>query len=248
LLVTLAKNCDSDKESTTMNRTIALSAVAAALVGSAAHRADGQQQPPPAMTFFIAANPTGTGNLGGIAGADQICQDAAQASGGLNFNHTWHAYLSQEQQGAHPRINARDRIGTGPWYNAKGQLIASSVADLHGDQQRDRNNIQRATALDARGNEIPGNEHDILTGSDSQGRAFTDGVDHTCNNWTSGGMILPQQNANIPVDRARAMLGHMDRTGGQNTSWNAAHMSQGCSKQALNNTGGAGRIYCFAIE
>jgi hypothetical protein len=110
LLVTLAKNCDSDKESTTMNRTIALSAVAAALVGSAAHRADGQQQPPPAMTFFIAANPTGTGNLGGIAGADQICQDAAQASGGLNFNHTWHAYLSQEQQGAHPRIDARDRI------------------------------------------------------------------------------------------------------------------------------------------
>jgi hypothetical protein len=231
-----------------MNRTIALSAIAVALVGSAAHRAYGQQQPPPAMTFFIAQNPTGTGNLGGIAGADQICQDAAQASGGLNFNHTWHAYLSQEQRGPQPRINARDRIGTGPWYNAKGQLIASGIADLHGDQQRDRNNIQRATALDARGNEIPGNEHDILTGSDSQGRAFTDGVDHTCSNWASGGMTLPQQNPNIPPDRVRAMLGHMDRTGGQNTSWNAAHMSQGCSKQALNNTGGAGRIYCFAIE
>jgi Collagenase NC10 and Endostatin len=231
-----------------MNRTIALSAIAIALLGSPAQRAHGQQQPPPAMTFFIAQNPTGTGNLGGIAGADQICQNAAQAAGGLNFNHTWHAYLSQQQRGDQPRINARDRVGTGPWYNAKGQLIASSVADLHGDQQRDRNNIQRATALDARGNEIPGNEHDILTGSDSQGRAFTDGIDHTCNNWTSDGMTLPQQNANIPGDRARAMLGHMDRTGGQNTSWNAAHMSQGCSKQALNNTGGAGRIYCFAIE
>ena len=231
-----------------MKRKIVLPAIAITLLGSAAQLAQSQQQPPLAMTFFVAANPTGTGNLGGIAGADQICQNAAQASGGLNFNHTWHAYLSQEQRGATPRLNARDRIGTGPWYNAKGQLIASNVADLHGDQQRDRNNIQRATALDARGNEIPSNEHDILTGSDSLGRAFTDGIDHTCNNWTSDGMTLPQTNPNVPPDRARAMLGHMDRTGGQNVSWNAAHMSQGCSKQALNNTGGAGRIYCFVLD
>jgi hypothetical protein len=235
-----------------MNRKIILSAIAITLLGSAALLAQSQQQPPqppPPMTFFIAANPAGTGNLGGIAGADQICQNAAQASGGLNFNHTWHAYLSQEQRGAMPRLDARGRIGTGPWYNAKGQLIAGSVADLHGDQQRDRNNIQRATALDARGNEVPGNQHDILTGSDSDGRAFTDGIDHTCNNWTSDGMTLPlAANANVPADRARAMLGHMDRTGGQNTAWNAAHMSQGCSKQALINTGGAGRLYCFAIE
>jgi hypothetical protein len=115
-----------------MNRMIALSAVAIALLGSAAQWAHGQQQPPPAMTFFIAANPTGTGNLGGIAGADQICQNAALASGGLNFNHTWHAYLSQEQRGTTPRLDARDRIGIGPWYNAKGQLIASNVAGLHG--------------------------------------------------------------------------------------------------------------------
>ena len=231
-----------------MNRTIVLSAIAVALLGAATHWAHGQRQPPPAMTFFIAENRTGTGNLGGIAGADQICQNAAQASGGLNFNHTWHAYLSQEQRGAAPRLDARNRIGSGPWYNAKGQLIASNVADLHGDQQRDRNNIQRATALDARGNEIPGNQHDILTGSDSLGRAFTDGIDHTCNNWTSDGMTLTQQNPNIPADRARAMLGHSDRSGGQNTSWNAAHMSQGCTKQALINTGGAGRIYCFAAN
>ena len=231
-----------------MNRKIVLSAIAITLLGAAALSALGQQQPPSAMTFFIAANPTGTGNLGGIAGADRICQNAAQASGGLNFNHTWHAYLSQEQRGTAPRLNARDRIGNGPWYNAKGQLVASNVADLHGDQQRDRNNVQRATALDARGNEIPGNEHDILTGSDSDGRAFADGIDHTCNNWASDGMTLPQANPNIPPDRARAMLGHMDRTGGQNTSWNAAHMSQGCSKQSLINTGGAGRIYCFALD
>ena len=168
--------------------------------------------------------------------------------GGAAAAKTWHAYLSQEQRGNTPKVDARGRIGPGPWYNVKGQLIASNVADLHGDQQRDRNNIQGATALDARGREIPGNEHDILTGSDSLGRAFTDGIDHTCNNWTADGAILPQQNPNIPADRVRAMLGHMDRTGGQNTSWNAAHMSQGCSKQALNNTGGAGRIYCFAID
>ena len=231
-----------------MNRKAVLSTFAIALLASAALVAQAQQPAPPAMSFFIAANPTGTGNLGGIAGADQICQNAVGAAGGTNFNHTWHAYLSQEQRGTAPRLNARDRIGTGPWYNAKGQMIASDVADLHGDQQRDRNNIQRATALDARGNEIPGNEHDILTGSDPDGRAFLDGYDHTCNNWTSDAMTLPQANPNVPPDRARAMLGHMDRSGGQNVSWNAAHMSQGCGKQALINTGGAGRLYCFSID
>jgi hypothetical protein len=231
-----------------MNKPVFLSATIALLFGCVALTALGQQQPPPTMTFFIAANPTGSGNLGGLAGADQICQNAAAASGGLNFNHIWHAYLSQEPRGTTPRIDARQRIGNGPWYNAKGQLIAASVADLHGDQQRDGSNIARATALDARGNPIPPNEHDILTGSDSDGQAFTDGIDHTCNNWTSDTMSYPPANPNVPADRARAMLGHMDRTGGGNTSWNAAHMSQGCSKQALINTGGAGRLYCFALE
>ena len=239
-----------------MDRTIALSAIAIALLGSAAHWAHGQQQPPPAMSFFIGENPKGTGNLGGIAGGDQICQNAAAASGGLNFNHTWHAYLSQEQRGATPRLDARGRIGSGPWYNAKGQLIASNVADLHGDQQRDRNNMQKANVLNVKGEVIPGvdspqgtqNEHDIMTGSDAQGRAFTDGLDHTCGNWTSDGLQLPQANASFPAERARAMLGHSDRTGGGNVSWNAAHMSQGCSKPALNATGSVGRIYCFAIN
>jgi hypothetical protein len=229
-------------------------AIAMSLLGSAAVLAQGQQQP---MSFFVAANPSGTGNLGGLAGADQICQNAAAAAG--RGNSTWRAYLSQEQRGTTPRVNARGRIGNGPWYNAKGQLIASNVADLHGDQQRDRNNVQRATALDQNGKEVPGggqqgvqNEHDVMTGSDAQGRAFTDGMDHTCNNWTSDGMTLPvpenQAKQGVPAERARAMLGHMDRTGGGNISWNAAHMSQGCSKQSLNNTGGAGRIYCFAIN
>lgn len=237
-----------------MNRQIIFSAIAISLLGSAAVLA--AQAPQQPMSFFVVANPTGTGNLGGLEGADRICQTAAAAAnaGGK----TWHAYLSQEQRGNTPRVNARGRIGNGPWYNAKGQLVASNVADLHGDQQRDRNNIQRATALDEKGNQVPGggtqgvqNEHDVLTGSDSDGRAFTDGADHTCNNWTSDGMSLPRAAnapAEVPADRARAMLGHMDRTGGGNVSWNAAHLSQGCSKQALNNTGGAGRLYCFAIN
>jgi hypothetical protein len=242
-----------------MTRTIVLSA-AIALLGSAPVLAQGAPPPinPNLASFFVAENPNGTGNLGGLAGADQLCQQQAQSLGAPASTKTWHAYLSQEQRGNQPRVNARNRIGNGPWYNVRGQLIASNVADLHGDQQRDRNNIQKATALDVKGNEVPGaggapgtNQHDAMTGSDSGGRAFTDGIDHTCNNWTSDGMTMPQAanaNPNVPADRARAMLGHIDRTGGGNVSWNAAHMSQGCSKQALINTGGAGRIYCFATN
>ena len=237
-----------------MNRKVVISAVAVALLGRAALFAQAQQGPVPLPTcescgvsFFVADNPTGSGNLGGLAGADQICQNAAQALGGQDFARTWRAYLSQEQRGAMPRINARDRIGNGPWYNAKHQLIASNIADLHGDQQRDRNNVRRETALDIRGEQIPGNRHDILTGSDPDGRAFTDGYDHTCNNWASEAMAYPQTNPNVPADRARAMIGHSDRSG-QNTSWISSHLTQGCSKQALINTGGAGHLYCFAIN
>jgi hypothetical protein len=237
---------------------IVLSTVTMTLLASAATLAQAQQQPPPLnpdlASFFVADNPNGTGNLGGLQGADQMCQSQAQALGGRAAMRTWHAYLSQEQRGNTPRVDARTRIGAGPWYNVRGVLIASNVADLHGDQQRDRNNVQRANTLDAKGNEIPGvgsppggNQHDAMTGSDSTGRAFTDGNDHTCNNWSTDAMSLPQQNPNVPADRARTMLGHTDRSGGANTSWNAAHMSQGCSKQALINTGGAGRFYCFAI-
>jgi len=245
----------------TMTKTILLSTVAVALTGSAVMLAQAQQQAPQMnpdlATFFVADNPNGTGNLGGLAGADQLCQTQAQAIGGKAATRTWHAYLSQEQRGTAPRVNARDRIGSGPLYNVKGQLIASTVADLHGDQAgtRDRNNIQKATVLDAKGNEIPGvgsppggNQYDILTGSDPDGRAFVDGYDHTCNNWTSDAMSLPQANPQVPADRARAMLGHSDRSGGANVSWNAAHLSQGCSKQSLINTGGAGRLYCFATN
>jgi len=238
-----------------MNRTIVLSAIVT-LLGSAPVLA---QAPPPAIvpgmaSFFVTDTPSGTGSLGGLAGADMICQTAAQALGAPASTKTWHAYLSQEQRGDKLRVNARGRIGPGPWYNVRGQLIATNVADLHDDQQRDRNNIQAATALDVKGEQIPGNVHDILTGTDGDGRAFTDGLDHTCNNWTSDQMALPQGQATpaggviIPPDRARAMLGHSNRQGGGNTSWNAAHMSQGCSKQALINTGGAGKLYCFATN
>ena len=242
-----------------MRKTIVLSAISITLLGSSALVAQAQPAPaaPPAnISFFVANNPNQTGNLGGLAGADQLCQTQAQAFGGANAARTWRAYLSQEQRGNTPRINARDRIGPGPWFNVKGTLVASNVADLHGDQVRDRNNIQKANVLDAKGEVIPGvgvpqgtqNEHDVLTGSDSQGRAFTDGLDHTCGNWTSDGLSLPQANANFPAERARAMLGHTDRTGGGNVSWNAVHMSQGCSKAALNATGGTGRFYCFATN
>ena len=242
-----------------MRRTITVSAFSITLLGSAALLAQAQQTPPapPAViSFFVAQNPNQTANLGGLAGADQLCQTQAQALGAPHAARTWRAYLSQEQRGNTPSVNARDRIGPGPWFNVKGVLVASNVADLHGDQHRDRNNMQKANVLDVKGEPIPGvgvpqgvqNEHDVLTGSDSQGRAFTDGLDHTCGNWTSDGVSLAQANPNFPAERARAMLGHSDRTGGGNVSWNAVHMSQGCSKAALNATGGTGRIYCFATN
>ena len=233
------------------NKSVLVSAIAVTLLGSAAVLAQGQQPPPQPMSFFVATNPNGTGNLGGLAGADQICQNLAAAAGA--GNKTWHAYLSTQAQGGRPAVNARGRIGAGPWYNAKGQMIAANVGDLHGDVQRDRNNVQKISALDEKGQVVKGfgdmpNEHDAMTGSDSDGRAFTDGIDHTCNNWTAADADMPGNNPNAARVQTRAMLGHTDRSGGGNTSWNAAHMSQGCSKQQLINTGGSGRFYCFAIN
>ncbi len=208
-----------------MNKRIILSAVGITLLGSVAVLAQGQPAAPPKpMSFFVTSTTEGSGNLGGLAGADAICQNLAAAA-----------------QGNEPAINARGRIGQGPWYNAKGAIIASNVGDLHGDQLRDRNNIQKTTMLDEKGVMMKGagdmpNQHDILTGSDSDGRAFPAGFDATCNNWTSNN------------DMAHAMLGHADRTGGGNVSWNSVHMSAGCSKESLIRTGGAGHLYCFAIN
>jgi hypothetical protein len=220
-----------------MSRQIVPSIIVVTLLGSAAVLAQGQG-PEHAMTFFVANTVPGSGNLGGLIGADRICQSLAQAHG--VGNHMWHAYLSAQTTPQAVGVNARDRIGPGPWYNAKGVMIAANVADLHGDQQRDRNNIQKATALSERGANgpgmgDPGNEHDILTGSDSDGRAFPTGLDTTCNNWTSDG------------NDHRAMLGHSDRTG-SSVSWNSAHLSRNCTKAGLIATGGAGHFYCFAID
>ena len=223
-----------------MNKKILVAAMGLTLLGSAAVLAQGQPAAPQKpMTFFIASTVPGTGNLGGIAGADRICQNLAMGAGA--GNHTWHAYMSQQAQGNEPAVNARGRIGHGPWYNAKGVLVASNVGDLHGDNLRDRNNIQKTVALDEKGNVVKGfgdmpNEHDMMTGSDPEGRAYPAGLDTTCNNWTSDG-----------ADH-KTMLGHSDRSGGGNTSWNSAHLSRSCSKADLIATGGAGHFYCFAIN
>jgi hypothetical protein len=221
-----------------MDKRIFLSAIAGTLFGAVAVLAQGQAPQHP-MTFFVVSAAPGTGNLGGLAGADQICQTLAQAAGA--GNHTWHAYLSTQAANGEPRVNARGRIGPGPWYNAKGTMIAANVADLHGDNARDRNNIQKDNVLTERGEVVQGfgdmpNEHDMMTGSDSDGRAFPADIDSTCGNWTSDG-----------TDH-KAMLGHSDRSGGNNTSWNSAHLSRDCTKPGLVATGGAGRFYCFAIN
>lgn len=201
-----------------------------------------QAAPPQPMSFFVASAGSGKGaDLGGIAGADRMCQTLATAAGA--GSKTWHAYLSASAANGQPAVNARDRIGAGPWHNAKGARIAQSVADLHGDTleaARRGNNLTKQTALTEKGEPVNGvgdtpNRHDMLTGSQLDGTAFTDGADHTCQNWTGSGP-------------GTAQLGHHDRTGGGNTSWNATHASRGCSQENLVGTGGAGLFYCFAID
>ena len=213
----------------------------ALLASGAAALAQQPKQPPPPMSFFVTSAGSGKGaDLGGLAGADQSCQTLAAAAGA--GNRTWHAYLSTQASGGQPAVNARDRIGQGPWYNAKGARVAQNLADLHGDTldaARLGNNLTKATAFTEKGDAIKGfgdtpNEHDMLTGSKPDGTAYTDGADHTCRNWTSSGDGTVQ-------------LGHFDRTGGGNTSWNSAHPSRGCSQDNLVSTGGAGRFYCFAV-
>ncbi len=226
-----------------MKQTICV-VVAIMLVGSfvmlaqnAPPQGGGQRGPQQPMSFFVAVNPGVGANLGGLEGADRMCQTQAMEAGSMK---TFRAYLSTQGAGA---VNARDRIGTGPWYSARGTLVAQNVAQLHGDtleQARLGNSVTRATALTAKGEPVKGvgdmpNQHDMLTGSQPDGRAYTDAMDHTCNNWTSNGM-------------GTAQLGHHDRTGGANVSWNSVHASRGCSQMDLVGTGGAGHFYCFAIN
>ena len=224
-----------------MRRRLGLGAMATVLIlQSGVLAQQPPQAPPQPMSFFITSVGLGSGaNLGGLAGADKHCQTLAAAAGA--GNRTWRAYLSTLPMGGQPGVNARDRIGNGPWYNAKGVMIAANVADLHGDFERDRNNIRKPTALNEKGGEVNGvgntpNQHDILTGSDSHGRALLGAPNTaTCNNWTSAA-------------EGRAMLGHHDRLGGANASWNAVHLSSGCSQENLVATGGAGLFYCFAAN
>jgi len=193
-----------------------------------------QSKPAQPLGFFITSVGSGDGaNLGGLAGADAHCQKLASAAGA--GNRTWRAYLSGTEDGK--PVNAKDRIGAGPWYNAKGVMIAQNVAELHGD-----NKLTKETQLTEKGAVVNGrgdtpNTHDMLTGSQLDGTAFTDGQDHTCNNWTSN-------------STGSAELGHHDRQGGGTnpTSWNSAHPSKGCSQANLVATGGAGLFYCFAAK
>jgi hypothetical protein len=210
-----------------------LTALAAAFVTPAF----AQQQQPMPMTFFVTSDGPGNGgDLGGLAGADALCQSLAESAG--RGDSTWHAYLSQAPSGGMAAVHARDRIGTGPWHNANGDLIAANVADLH----EDRNNVRKDTALNESGEEVEGrgdepNRHDMLTGSDSMGRLFDNNpAVSTCNNWTSSS------------DEHTTRLGHHDRLGGPNASWNSVHTSRGCSQEALVGTGGDGLLYCFAID
>ena len=190
------------------------------------------------MTFFVtSANPGKGADFGGLAGADAHCEALAAKAGAPGRN--WRAYLSTTAGAGTTAVNARDRIGRGPWQNVKGELVASNVEELHGN-----NRLGKLTALTEKGEVISGrvdevNTHDILTGSDPQGRAMADDKDSTCGNWTRSG-------------EGSAIVGHHDRTGLDESapakSWNSSHATQGCGLDQLKKTGGAGLLYCFAAK
>jgi hypothetical protein len=207
-------------------RLLALALLTAPLIG--AHQAPERT----AMTFFVTSTGRGFGgDLGGLRGADAQCQRLAQAAGAAN--HSWRAYLSAPATGDQPAVNARDRIGRGPWFNALGIEIASSVAELHSEASK----LNRETATSEKGTVIAPGRHDILTGSNVDGTLSRDAADTTCNGWTSHGS-------------GSAMLGHSNQYGGgvRPTSWNSAHPSRGCSQDALRASLGDGLFYCFAAE
>ena len=223
-----------------MTTIVRVSMLASVALLAVAASAPAQAQQANNMTFFVTSNGPGKGaDLGGLAGADAQCGKLAQSAG--SSGKTWHAYLSTQGDGA---VNARDRIGKGPWQNAKGEVIAKSVDDLHSAS----NHITKQTNLSEKGEVINGrsekpNRHDILTGSTADGRAFPAGEDRTCKNWTSS-------------TQGAAMMGHSDREGlrddDASKSWNSSHPSRGpdggCSQNDLKSTGGDGLLYCFAVN
>jgi hypothetical protein len=208
-------------------------ALAAAVLVCAAGAASAQSS---SMSFFVTSAGSGRGaDYGGLAGADRHCQTLAAAAGAGAKK--WHAYLSTQAVGSTPAVNAKDRIGKGPWQNAKGVVIAKDVAELHGT-----NNLNKQTALTEKGDAVPDsstppNKHDILTGSQPDGTASPPGDDKTCGNWTKSG-------------EGSAIVGHHNRAGLDTSppalSWNSSHASAGCSDDLLKKTGGAGLVYCFA--
>jgi len=218
-------------------------------------RAGGAPAPMP-MSFFITSVPIGDGaNFGGLAGADAHCQKLASAVG--RGGATWRAYLSTQGPGG---VNARDRIGAGPWVNALGRVVASNLNELHGDtldQARHGNRLNKVTSVTEKGAVITGagdmpNYHDIITGTQTDGRAYTDGQDHTCSNYTSSADIEPiargaQPPAAPPAPAPGVQLGHHDRVGNNSGSWNSAHGTRGCSQRNVMAGGGNGLIYCFAV-
>jgi len=224
-----------------MNSTMRISAfaLAASVVVGISASAPAQQAN---MTFFVTSAGSGKGaDLGGLAGADRICQSLAQAAGA--GGHTWHAYLSTQAADGQSAVNACDPVGRGPWQNVKGMVVAKNLDELHGD-----NNISKQSALTEKGDVVNGrgdspNRHDALTGSQPDGTAFPAGDDKTCHNWTSS-------------TQGAAMLGHIDRQGLRDDdashSWNSSHLSRGpdgsCSQNDLRSTGGDGLFYCFAAN
>lgn len=224
---------------------IALASLAAAAAAQTANPNIPQIPPSPAkgpMTFFLTSVGPGKGaDLGGLAGADAHCQKLAESVGANGY--MWRAYLSTQAADGKPAVNARDRIGLGPWHNQRGDRIALNLAELHGDTlelARNGNLVNRATALTEKGEMIGGeferpNQHDILTGSKTDGTAYTDTLERTCKNWTSSS------------PDGSAQVGHHDRVSRiTSASWNSAHPSRGCSQENLIATGGNGLFYCFA--
>ncbi len=220
-------------------RKFALLASAALMSVSVTVGSQAQQAPPqsPNMTFFVtSAGPGKGGDLGGLEGADRHCQTLGQAAGA--GAKTWHAYLGTNAAAQGGPVNARDRIGRGPWQNFKGEVVAQNVDDLHGDGAK----LGMPTSLTERGTMLPGvgytpNYHDVLTGSQMDGRVLPGNLGLTCNNWTSSTF-------------GSAMVGHIDRRGLSDNvfakSWNASHMSRSCTPDDLRATGGNGLFYCFA--
>lgn len=217
---------------------LTFAAVILALAGMTLGTAQDQKA---SMSFLVTSEGPGSGaNLGGLDGADAHCQKLAAATGAANRN--WRAYLSNSAGNGKAAVNARDRIGKGPWYNAKGVKIADDVAKLHSDS----NNLNKETALDEKGNRVNArgdkpNKHDILTGSRPDGTAYPESANLTCQNWSVG---------NIGNLAGAAQVGHHDREGKtpEGVSWNSAHPSRGCGQEDLKASGGAGLFYCFLAQ